>query len=178
MSPGPWIATAAVLLVAAAAYWWFVVRIENTITAPPAQDTPALPAPADEPPVDEADAVPGQQEAPAERPGETTEEPEQAADIAAPAERAVQDTPPAIDAMRLTLNFSGECWTEINDAEGQQLFFSMGRAGQTVELSGKAPITALFGNADNVDVFVNDNVYALPEPNAANRTVRVAILNQ
>ena len=84
----------------------------------------------------------------------------------------------ATDQLRLTLKFSGECWTEISDADGQRLFYSMGRDGQSVELSGKAPVSALFGNADNVEVTVNDSAYALPVPDSSNRTVRVAILNQ
>jgi cytoskeleton protein RodZ len=173
MSPGPWIATAVIILVAAAAYWWFVVRVENTVATVPQQADPALPMPVAEPPADEGNAAPEQRD---ELPDDEPEEP--ADDAAAPVEPAVQEAPPATDQIRLTLSFSGECWTEISDAEGQQLFFSMGRTGQSVELNGKAPITALFGNADNVEVLVNDNAYALPEPNAANRTVRVAILNQ
>ena len=82
------------------------------------------------------------------------------------------------DQLRVSLSFSGDCWTEVSDADGRQLFFSMGKSGQSVELNGKAPITALFGNADNVEVLVNDSPYDLPAPNAADRTVRVAILNQ
>lgn len=179
MSPGPWIAAAVVLLVAAAAYWWFVVRIENNIAVPLPQDDPAEVAPdLGQPDVGGSAAVKPQEQPPEqqEQPQEPT--PEQVAEPAVQAEPVEQAAADPGDQLRVTLSFSGECWTEISDAGGNQLFFSMGRDGQTVELNGKAPITALFGNADNVEVFVNDNPYALPAPNAANRTVRVAILNQ
>ena len=184
MSPGPWIAAAVFLLIAAATYWWFVVRLENSITEAPPQESPATPA--SEPEVqDEGEATPPTPaEQPADQPAdqspneaaaETTEQEEAAL---APAEAVAQDSAVATDLLRLSIVFSGECWTEVSDADGRQLFFSMGRDGQTVDLSGRAPITALFGNADNVSVRVNDNPYALPAPNAANNTVRVAILDQ
>jgi cytoskeleton protein RodZ len=179
MSPGPWIAAAVVLLVAAAAYWWFVVRIENNIAVPLPQNDPVEVAPDSVQPDVGGSAAMKPQEQPPERqeqPQEPT--PEQVAAPAVQSEPVEQAAADPGDQLQVTLSFSGECWTEISDAGGKQLFFSMGRDGQTVELNGKAPITALFGNADNVEVFVNDNPYALPAPNAANRTVRVAILNQ
>jgi cytoskeleton protein RodZ len=92
---------------------------------------------------------------------------------------AADDVPqPPPDQLRVSLNFSGECWTEISDADGRRLFYNMGRDGQSVELSGTAPISALFGNADNVEVQVNNSAYSLPTPDSSNGTVRVAILKQ
>lgn len=177
MSPGPWIAVAVVLLVAAAAYWWFVVRIESGVAVVTPQPNQELPATEPETLIDAAEQLP--QDTPAEQEDDQVQPQADDSESAppAPAEPVVQNTAVA-DQIRLSISFSGECWTEISDADGQQLFFSMGRAGQTVELDGRAPVTALFGNADNVEVLVNDNPYTLPEPNAANRTVRVAILNQ
>ena len=182
MSPGPWIAAAAILLVAAGAYWWFVVRLESDVIAVPPQDNPALPAAEPESQTGDDGATP----APAEQAGEPSEiEPEEQAetetrqpDETAAAEDVAPEAAVADDQLRLSIVFSGECWTEVSDADGRQLFFSMGREGQSVELNGRAPITALFGNADNVTVRVNDNPYTLPAANAANNTVRVAILNQ
>lgn len=168
MSPVPWLAVAAVLLVAAAAYWWFVVRVPSNISTAPPPSEPVLPEPAQDEDVDSTtDSVP-QEELPEAEPAVATE----------PAEPVANDVDVSTDQLRVALSFSGDCWTEVSDADGRQLFFSMGKDGQSVELNGKAPITALFGNADNVDVLVNDSPYDLPAPNAADRTVRVAILNQ
>lgn len=175
MSPGPWIAVIVVLLVVAAAYWWFVVRDDSSpVIAPlpvesaPVQEEPTLPDPGELQPEDE---LPNEADMVSD--GEIEDEP-----VAEPVVEEPVAQPEPDDRIRLVVTFSGECWTEISDADGQQLFFSMGRAGESVELAGKAPVTALFGNADNVEVFVNDSRYELPEPNRSNRTVRVAILNQ
>lgn len=169
MSPGPWIAVAAVLLVAAAAYWFFVLRVESEISMETPTDEPVLPMPDPElEPADESRSV--------IEPQEQAEAPD--IDSVEPAEQVVAETAVPDGQISLSLMFSGECWTEISDADGRQLFFNMAREGQNIELSGKAPITALFGNADNVEVLVNDNPYSLPAPDAGNNTVRVAILGQ
>ncbi|MGI9219899.1 MAG: RodZ domain-containing protein [Woeseiaceae bacterium] len=174
MSPGPWVAVIAVLLVVAAAYWWFVIRDANSpVTAPRVESAPEQVEPTSPDPVESQSEDESPNDADVVSDSEVEDEPA--------AESVVQEPvaqPEPDDQIQLVVTFSGECWTEINDADGQQLFFSMGRTGESVELSGKAPVTALFGNADNVEVFVNDSRYELPEPNSSNRTVRVAILNQ
>jgi cytoskeleton protein RodZ len=177
ISPGPWIAVVAVIVVAAIAYWWWMTMGDAPAPVAPSQtgQTPAAPLEEDEvlqPLQDEQielDEFEQEQEG-AVAPSEALQE--------AVVATSARDVPAAANQLRLTLNFSGECWTEISDADGQRLFYSMGRDGQSVELNGKAPISALFGNADNVEVTVNDSAYSLPVPESSNRTVRVAILNQ
>ena len=102
-----------------------------------------------------------------------------ATDAVARPERAVAvDEPPLADGqISLSLLFSGDCWTEIIDADGRRLFFNMGHDGQSTVVRGKAPISALFGNANNVSVQVNGSSYALPAPASANGTVRIAIVS-
>lgn len=170
LSPGPWIAIIIVVLAAAASYWWFAVR-ESAVE---------IPAPAREIPADE--------EAQLRPPAQAVRLPEPAAEVADAAiddsavpladEPPVESRPSTLTdgEIQLALRFSGDCWTEISDADGRRLFFNMGRNGQTVAVSGKAPLSALFGNADNVSVQVNGTDYALPDPGNASRTVTVAIL--
>ena len=159
ISPGPWIAAIVVIIVAAAGYWWFAMRDTGTV---PELSQPEQSQPDDV--VSENDA------------SDETVLLATALPIDEPPPEVV-DEPLPDGLVRLAVSFSGDCWTEISDADGRQLFFDMGRSGQTVELSGKAPITALFGNADNVNVRVNNGDYALPVASSANRTVRVAILS-
>ena len=183
MSPGPWLVVIAMIIVLAGIYWWFAMR---TVATPPVQSAPpAVAEPetsnSDSGGADTASSEMAEPDTAAPRLEQAEQPPPETVETVA---NEIADEPPeavepaATDQIRLTLTFSGECWTEIKDAEGQQLFFSMGNDGQSVELSGKAPISALFGNADNVDVRVNDSAYALPAANSANRTVRVAILSQ
>jgi cytoskeleton protein RodZ len=177
MSPGPWIAVITVIVVAAAAYWWFALR-EAGAPAEPSQPVQSQPEQT-EPEVLQPQQLQPEQLQPdeIEPAADVVVEPEEEEVVAAAA--GAEDVPqPSPDQLRLSLKFSGECWTEISDADGRRLFYNMGRDGQTVELSGKAPVSALFGNADNVEVLVNNSSYSLPTPDSSNRTVRVAILNQ
>jgi cytoskeleton protein RodZ len=176
MSPGPWIAVITVIIVAAASYWWFALRDASSpvVPSPPVQSEPEQ----SQPEVMQPQQLQPEQLQPDEmEPTEdaVAEPQEETAEVATPVDDAPQPPP---DQLRLSLNFSGECWTEISDADGRRLFYNMGRDGQTVDLSGKPPISALFGNADNVEVLVNNGAYLLPTPDSSNRTVRVAILNQ
>jgi cytoskeleton protein RodZ len=173
-SPGPWIAVLAVLAVAAGAYWWFVVREQPA----PGQPEPFQPETIEP-------AVSQVQEPVAKEP--VAKEPvakEPVADVATPEQRqpniqaAATVAPPAASSqISLSIAFSGECWTEIIDADGRKLFFNMGNTGQLVNVRGRAPISALFGNADNVSVQVNGSNYALPAARNANGTIRVAIVS-
>ena len=95
---------------------------------------------------------------------------------------AGQSLPEPIEALadgeiRMSLSFSGDCWTEISDATGRRLFFDMGRDGRAVELTGKAPLAVLFGNSENVTVRVNGNAYPVAPTTAGSRTARLTILN-
>jgi cytoskeleton protein RodZ len=161
-SPGPWIALVIVIIVAAAAYWWFGMRESASLDPEPQSsaetDAPAVLAAAS--PVDtasisedsttERDAVP-----------ESLPEP-------------VRQLPPD-GHVNLSISYSGDCWTEISDADGRSLFVGMAYNGRTVQLTGKAPISALFGNIDNVSVQVNDDDYPLPASTSANRRLRLTI---
>ncbi|WP_337842976.1 RodZ domain-containing protein [Rheinheimera sp.] len=50
-------------------------------------------------------------------------------------------------ASSLVLSFSGDCWVEITDASGKRLAFGARSAGDSLELSGVAPVKVLLGNA-------------------------------
>lgn len=172
VSPGPWIALGAVILVGAAAYWWFFMR-----PGPAISDTEIQPAPIEEPAaeLDLTDEVSGggdgvvpAGDALGEEPGEP---------VAASPEPLPTESPAVDDGLtRLAVRFSGDCWTEITDADGRRLFFEMGRAGRTVDLSGTAPISVLFGNIENVSLTVNGREYPVRPANPGSRTARLTIV--
>ncbi|MDJ0905457.1 MAG: DUF4115 domain-containing protein [Woeseiaceae bacterium] len=161
ISPGPWIAVIIVILVAAASYWWFAVY--SSEQTGPATQLPAAPAQQDE-------GVP-QSRSPAPEQNVTRPEPAPAITESEPAAQPVADGEIAV-----SLAFSGDCWTEISDATGRRLMFTMGRAGDTVNLSGVAPFAVLFGNVDNVSVRVNGNDYPLSSSNPGSRMARLTIM--
>ena len=161
-SPGPWIALVIVIIVAAAAYWWFAMRGSATLSPEPQTsaetDAPVVPAAAPT-----ADAPSGSEDSTTERDAVPDSIPE-----------PVRQLPPD-GHVNLSISFSGDCWTEISDADGRSLFVGMAYDGRSMQLTGKAPISALFGNIDNVSVQLNDDDYSLPTPTSANRRVRLTI---
>jgi len=173
-SPGPWIALLATLAVVLGAYWWFGVRDPGAASSPTLPDVmqPGQPQP---------ELLRPEQLQPDELPSaavDVDDFPATPVDAPRVAPEVVVNEPPLADGqIGVSLLFSGDCWTEIIDADGRRLFFNMGHAGQSTVLRGKAPISALFGNAENVSVQVNGNSYALPAPASANGTVRVAIVS-
>lgn len=168
LSPGPWIAVIVVILVAVASYWWFAVfanQAELPATAP------------EETPVGQQDVVIETLRQEPNFPVATQAEPEPEAVASEPEPQAVAAAPVADGEVRLSLSFSGDCWTEISDARGQRLFFEMGHDGGSVELSGVPPFAVLFGNVDNVDVLVNGSNYPVSSNNPGSRMARLTIMN-
>jgi len=173
MSPGPWIAAIVVLLIAATAYWWFL-----------AADTPQSPGPELQPPISEplsddlgeTDVVDsGIESDPAGFLIDSVE-----VELSEPV--AIETSPPVTTMatpvageVRLTLSFTGDCWTEISDASGRRLFFNLGRDGRSVTVSGQAPLSVLFGNAENVSVRVNGTDYTISAADRRGETARLTI---
>lgn len=122
----------------------------------PASPLAAAPAPVDEPPAAEPPAP--------------MAEPEPAA--RAPAAAAPATPAPALQ--RLTLYFRGESWVEIADRNGR-LLFGLQREGIRRELRGEPPFRILLGNAPAVDVYLNDEAYALPPDSLRGKVARLVI---
>jgi len=173
MSPGLWIAAIVVLLVASMAYWWFL----------PA-DTPQSTGSEIPPPI--STALPddlggtgvvdsGIESDPADFLIDSVE-----VELSQPV--TIETSPPVTTAagpvageVRLTLRFTGDCWTEISDASGRRLFFDLGRDGRSVNVSGQAPLSVLFGNAENVSVRVNGTDYTISAADRRGETARLTI---
>ena len=110
---------------------------------------------------------------------------------AAALEADVASTQPAVDSpqpapepapepiaegtVRLTVTFSGDCWTEITDAAGERLFFALGTAGRTVTVEGAEPLSALFGSAESVTLSVNGVSRAITASERRGDTARMTI---
>jgi len=174
LSPGPWISGIVVILVAALAYWLFIMQ--PFAAEEPARQLPASPA----------------VEAPIEDEAATDEAGGDEQSVAAPEEAqppaAQQQELPRVDLaeslplaavaegdVRLSITFSGECWTEISDATGRRLFRDLGRTGRTVNVSGQGPVSVLLGDADNVSLRVNGNDVAIADADRRGRTARLML---
>lgn len=124
-------------------------------------------APADDSSLDEVRSQPPADEAAAAASG-TGQQTQPTAD-------PISQTAAAVDDVRLSVTFLGDCWTEITDASGRRLFFQLGRSGRTVNVSGPAPLSVLFGDADSVDVRVNGEDFTIPASGRRGQTARLTI---
>lgn len=171
MSPGPWIAVIVVVIVAAASYFWFASRSEPTSEPAPATEEQLVPEQAVEDSPVRQETVLVATTSPEETP--VASEPV----VENSSVDSTQQSALADGVVLLSLTFTGDCWTEISDTTGRRLFFDMGRAGRTVELSGQAPFDVLFGNIENVNVLVDGSTYTITPSNPGSRTARLTIIN-
>ncbi|MBT8080138.1 MAG: DUF4115 domain-containing protein [Gammaproteobacteria bacterium] len=168
-SPGPWIAGSVFLLAAAAiaalVYWYLTSGEANRIDDNPVNTTVESQQPDES--VQEAVPLPRETTQDGATRFEEAEEPlpaapdagSQAADSAGNSPAAGE--PDAVAELQLSLAFSGDCWTEVSDANGARLFFGLGNAGRIVNVSGVPPLQVLLGDSDNVAVQVNGGDYQI-----------------
>jgi cytoskeleton protein RodZ len=77
--------------------------------------------------------------------------------------------------VQLVMEYSGDCWTEVTDANGERLFFGLGQAGRTVSRNGTPPLRALFGDYSNVSVKVDGVEFPISASARRGKTARVTI---
>ena len=82
--------------------------------------------------------------------------------------RAAQGSPseaPLVAAgtqVQVRLEFSGESWTEIYDAQGARLMYATGTPGRVRTITGSAPLQVTFGAASAVTMEVNGQPAVIP----------------
>lgn len=60
---------------------------------------------------------------------------------------------------KLNLEFHADAWIEVHEASGDRLLYRMGREGRTYQVTGRAPFKVLLGNAREVTVMLNGQVF-------------------
>jgi cytoskeleton protein RodZ len=183
ISPGPWLAAIIVIAIVASAYWWFAVReassgspVTGTVTPLPERSGTAIDdgiADTDSD-ANAGDERPDEVELPADDPDVYIEDEPETEPQAAQPQTAVPASPDVLET-RLSITYSGDCWTEITDASGGRLFFDLGKAGRTVNLSGIAPLNVLFGDAENVSIEVDGVPYTISAADRRGETARLTI---
>jgi len=98
--------------------------------------------------------------APEIKPAESAAEPPAAAAPPPPREpRTITSETTGPDTIRMQL--SADSWIEVTDAYDQRVFFSLGRAGDTLILHGTAPFSVLLGFARGVKMEFNGKPFDL-----------------
>ncbi|MDH4106978.1 MAG: DUF4115 domain-containing protein [Gammaproteobacteria bacterium] len=191
---GPWLAAIVFVgIVAAAGYWWLGrppsnggqardAATESRNLPPTAQpldstdaaansETVTAPASEQQAPAAAAAAIPA-----AAEPDPTVADSVPVSDPVAAADSAglAADVP----TVTLALEFSGDCWTEVTDADGQRLFFDLATAGRRVSVGGRAPLRVLVGNIENVQLRVDGEPYVVPDSARRGQTATLTIDSQ
>lgn len=83
------------------------------------------------------------------------------AEVDDPAELAVAPLP---EVVTVTLNFTEDSWVELVDAQNNRLISRVGKAGQSLSVSGIPPIDVVLGNAPGVALEYNGEQIAPKRP--------------
>jgi cytoskeleton protein RodZ len=75
---------------------------------------------------------------------------------------------------RVRLNFHGESWTELYDADGARMYWGLGEPGDLQAVIGKPPFKLILGNPGAVTVSLEGAALALPAPRGGT-TLRIGI---
>ncbi len=145
--------SAIVFVVAAILIWWF---------STPEPVAPVVQQPAATVPVVERAAPVVRQPAatvPVVEPASTTAELEEfVAAQPVPPEPLSSGGPTA----QVEINFHEESWVEVVDALGERLFYGLGGAGDRTRFVAALPLSIVLGNADGVELFVDEKRYSIP----------------
>ena len=78
-----------------------------------------------------------------------------AAPVSAPVAAAATSTEPVAGAGKVKINYTADCWTQVTDGAGKVLFGGLKRKGETLDVSGKAPLGLRLGYARGAQVTYN-----------------------
>jgi len=82
-------------------------------------------------------------------------------------------SPAGSDQLKIVVN--ADSWVEISDANGHRMLYTLIRANQKFNLTGKAPFTIFFGNGYGVEVTFNGEKVDLISRVRGDNTVRLKI---
>ena len=69
---------------------------------------------------------------------------------------------PEPGALTIAVRFREDSWAELTTGDGRRVFYDLGVAGSDIVFAGQPPISVLLGNADGVDISVDDVPFAVP----------------
>ena len=110
-------------------------------------------------------------------PGEATQPEDAAAPL--PTAASAEDTSTPIQLseslLQVAIRFEEDSWTEVNDGDGNSLYYALGMAGVTENLAGVPPLSVTLGNPGGVQVSINGQPYSVPLPQGNATTVRFVV---
>lgn len=81
----------------------------------------------------------------------------------------------ATNANDINMTFTADCWIEVIDARGQNLYSGLQRKGGKISLTGQAPYRVKLGAPAGVDIVYKGKQVDLTQYKNANRTARLTL---
>lgn len=81
--------------------------------------------------------------------------------------------PTGIDLLNITVN--ADTWADIKDANNHRLVYDLLRANQNIQIRGKAPFNAFFGNGHGVEISFNSQSIDIASQTLDDNTARLKI---
>jgi cytoskeleton protein RodZ len=81
-----------------------------------------------------------------------------------------------VPALQVEIVFHEDCWAVVIDARGERLFYGLGRAGARSRFSATPPASFFLGNANGVDILVDNAPYGIPDESRQGNLARFVIL--
>lgn len=177
-----------------------VEHVERADSPSPADDEPAdyQPQPADDEPAEEEyvaedpnsisgqsdDTFAAEPESVAKQPEDTDGRQVQVEETVPPAMESAADSSRAVELSAagasqdgqdlLVMNFIEECWVEVSDANGKNIFAALQTPADTLQLFGQAPFAVMLGNARAVSMAINGRAVDT-EPRPGRNTLRMTV---
>lgn len=180
ISLGPWISVAVIIVIILGATYWFLTRgFALSLTESPAAVRVSNVPDAGETRSPQEAAKPAVMDSgpqPLPDGGETIRETVVASLSPSVSEAGpVEDRSSLLSQVSLELVYSGDCWTEVTDASGRNLFYDLGTEGRVVTLAGDEPLQLVLGASENVSVAVDGRDYPIPDAARRGRMARLTI---
>jgi cytoskeleton protein RodZ len=92
-------------------------------------------------------------------------------------EQPVQSTPAATPPghAEITIVTREDSWVEVTDFAGERVHYGLMRAGETLSLDGRPPLSFVLGNAAAVELTVSGQRYAFPQGSVAGNVARFTV---
>jgi len=76
---------------------------------------------------------------------------------------------------KLEFSFTDECWIEVADVTGNEIYGDLNRAGDTLIVFGEAPFEVLFGKAPAAQMTFNGRPIPLDRYTARDLTAKITL---
>lgn len=115
--------------------------------------------------------------------GEVTNEPDPAIDLAGKAISIERNSDAGINYITLDaggfdeieMTFSGECWLEIEDGDGESIYGDLNKAGDVLRVYGVAPFRMLLGRAPAVTLLFNGSEIDVARYTSTDKTAKIRL---